>query len=134
MIKKILIFIVMASMLMGCRSALDPKKEIVGKTYILEEKIVVGDEGHEILVTLNFEHDRLNGKFLNNYNSSYKVEGDIITISPMATTLMAGPEELMKKETQYFSDLTSANKISIDEDILTITTVQGKELVFRRNK
>lgn len=132
MIKKILIFIVMASIFMGCRSALDPKMDVIGKAYILEEKIMLGEEDHEVIVTLNFEQDRLNGRFLNNYNSSYKIEGDIITISPMATTLMAGPEELMKKETQYFTDLTSANKISIDGDILTITTTQGKELIFKK--
>ena len=133
MIKKVLIFIVMASMFMGCRSALDPKKDVVGKTYILEEKITLGEEDNEIIVSLNFEQDRLNGRFLNNYNSSYKIEGNIITISPMATTLMAGPEDLMKKETQYFADLTSANKISVDGDILTITTTQGKELVFKKS-
>lgn len=131
MIKKVLIFIIMTALLMGCGKKTDSPEHIAGRTYILDEDVSVNEEDFEISVILNFEKGNLNGRFLNSYNSAYKIEGDSIKVSPMATTLMGGPIELMKKESEYFKDLTSAHRISLDGKTLTITTVTGKDLVFK---
>lgn len=129
MIRKIIMFVILTTLLMACGGRPDVKKEITGREFSLRDTVTV-DEDHVVAFTIRFEGDRLGGRALNNYNSSYTIEGDSIEIKPMATTLMAGPEVLMERETQYFKDLTDAVKINLEKGVLTLTTEGGKQLVF----
>ncbi len=130
MMKKILMFVVMVMTLMACGSKTDLNESLVGKTFTLDEKVVLEEQGEEISFTLAFDDGRVSGRALNNFNANYEIEGDKIEISPMATTLMAGPEILMQREAEYMTDLTTAEKISLEGNKMIITTEEGKELTF----
>lgn len=130
MMKKILMFVVMVMTLMACGSKTDIKESLVGKTYTLDEKVILEEQEEEVSFTISFDDGRLSGRALNNFNASYETDGNNIEISPMATTLMAGPEVLMQREAEYLTDLTTAKTISLEENKMTITTEEGKELTF----
>ena len=63
----------------------------------------------------------------NNYNAAYEVDGDNITISPGASTMMAcpSPEGVMEQETQYLAALEMAATYSIQADTLELRTSDG---------
>jgi len=130
MMKKIFMFVVMVMTLMACGSKPDIGETLVGRTYTLDESVILEDEGYEVSFTITFDENNLSGRAHNNYNANYEIEGNNIKISPVATTLMAGPEELMKRENLYLKDLTGAKTISLDENKLTITTEEDKQLTF----
>ncbi|GLI56218.1 hypothetical protein PM10SUCC1_17320 [Propionigenium maris DSM 9537] len=130
MMKKILMFVVMVMTLMACGSKTDLNEMLAGKTFTLDEKVVLEEQGEEVSFTLAFEDGRVSGRALNNFNANYEIEGDKIEISPMATTLMAGPEILMQREAEYLMDLTNAKTISLEGNKLTITTEEEKVLTF----
>jgi len=120
----------MVMTLMACGSKPDIGETLVGRTYTLDESVILEDEGYEVSFTITFDENNLSGRAHNNYNANYEIEGNNIKISPVATTLMAGPEELMKRENLYLKDLTGAKTISLDENKLTITTEEDKQLTF----
>lgn len=128
--KKILMFVVMVMTLMACGSKTELKDSLIGKTFILDETVVLEEQGEEVSFTITFEDGRVSGRALNNFNANFVIEGDKIEISPMATTLMAGPEILMQREAEYLMDLTNAKTISLEENKLTITTEEEKVLTF----
>ncbi len=130
MMKKILMFVVMVMTLMACGSKTELKDSLIGKTFILDETVVLEEQGEEVSFTITFEDGRVSGRALNNFNANFVIEGDKIEISPMATTLMAGPEILMQREAEYLMDLTNAKTISLEENKLTITTEEEKVLTF----
>ncbi len=130
MMKKILMFVVMVMTLMACGSKTELKDSLIGKTFTLDETVVLEEQGEEVSFTLTFEDGRVSGRALNNFNANFEIDGDKIEISPMATTLMAGPEKLMQREAEYLMDLTNAKTISLEENKLTITTEEEKVLTF----
>jgi len=50
----------------------------------------------------------------NTYNGSYTLEGNAITIGPLATTKMACPDDIMAQEQQFLAALASAAKVSVE--------------------
>lgn len=130
MIKKIVAFTLMVMFLMACGKKQDIGAEIQGKTYAYREKVVLEEENLEVVFTLGFKGDRINVVALNNFSSGYVIDGNGVTIMPMAGTLMAGPERLMDKEGQFLEDLRDTKGISLDNSTLTLTTKDGNELVF----
>jgi heat shock protein HslJ len=67
----------------------------------------------------------------NEYHSTATVDGDAITLAPIAATLMAcAASDVMTREQQYFSLLQGAATWAIDAGSLTITTSSGETLVY----
>ena len=130
MIKKILMVMVMSVLLVACGNRPNIREEINGKTYVFREKVILEEGKQEIAFTLGFEDGKIRGRALNNFISTYEIDGNNINILPMATTLMAGPEELMKGEAEYLEDLKNAFSICIAGDTLVIITHDGKKLNF----
>jgi heat shock protein HslJ len=60
----------------------------------------------------------------NTYSGSYKVNGDQITIGPLASTMMAcdQPEGVMEQEAQYLAALQSAATYQIEGNVLQLRT------------
>jgi heat shock protein HslJ len=60
----------------------------------------------------------------NTYSGTYKVDGDQITIGPLASTMMAcdQPAGVMEQETQYLSALQSAATYQIEGKLLQLRT------------
>jgi heat shock protein HslJ len=60
----------------------------------------------------------------NTYSGAYKVNGDQITIGPLASTMMAceEPAGVMEQETQYLAALQSAATYQIEGNVLQLRT------------
>lgn len=63
----------------------------------------------------------------NTYTTSYTVDGDTMTISPAASTMMMceGPEGVMEQETQFLTALSTTATFQIDGSSLTLRTADG---------
>ena len=65
----------------------------------------------------------------NNYNTSYQVDGNKITINEMiAATMMACPEPIMAQETAYLANLPAAATFEIVGDTLTLMDASGNQI------
>jgi len=95
------------------------------------------NNGHDGFVSLlsetviTAEFDEYNALFgnagCNNYNTSYEIDGDAITIGNPATTRMycGEPEGVMEQETAYLAALQMAVRYEIKFDQLTMFTQEG---------
>ena len=72
--------------------------------------------------TLELGTDRLHGiSGINTFNGSYTVTGNKIETKGIMSTLMAGPENLMKLEGRYIKALNSMKSYRITNNKLVIT-------------
>jgi heat shock protein HslJ len=84
-------------------------------------------------VTVRFESGRLAGfAGCNNFSGSYTLDGDRLTIGPVASTQMACPEPGSSIETAFHAALSGTLRYVIDGDDLTLTAASGDTLRFRQ--
>ncbi len=97
-----------------------------GKEYKMQ------DAANNAEITLGFDEAENNyhGQIVNNYFGQYEVDGNNIKFGPAGATMMAGPENLMKAESQYLLTLPTITSFTLDGKKLTFKTAEGKELVF----
>jgi heat shock protein HslJ len=65
----------------------------------------------------------------NNYNGTYTLDGDKITIGPIATTRMACDQAVMDQETAYLNALAKASTYTLGKDSLELRDADGALLV-----
>jgi heat shock protein HslJ len=65
----------------------------------------------------------------NSYNGTYTIDGDKITIGPLATTRMACEQAVMDQETAYLNALAKAATYTLGKDSLELRDVDGALLV-----
>lgn len=65
----------------------------------------------------------------NSFMGAYSVDGDRISIGPLAGTLIACPEPLMSFESAYTAALQSAERFERDGDRLRLSSSSGEALV-----
>ena len=99
------------------------------------EAVVSLVAGTEISLTFN-EDGTFGGQACNNYRGGYTLEGDTITISPLAMTMMLCPEPegVMEQETKYLAALQNAATYTIDGSTLTIRDAGGAMTVATKAK
>jgi heat shock protein HslJ len=63
----------------------------------------------------------------NNYNATYEVDGDNISIGPAAATRMFCPEPdgIIEQEVQYLAALETASTYLIEVDKMEMRTAEG---------
>jgi heat shock protein HslJ len=86
-------------------------------------------------VTLQFTADQQVGGNggCNSYGGTYRMSGDAIAFSDVASTLMACMDNsLMEQEQVYFAALQAATRFNISGDQLTITYGDNQQLIFTR--
>ncbi len=77
------------------------------------------------------ENGRFNGKVVNNMMGSYKLgDNGRISFSPIATTLMMGPEDAMEAEQNFLQILPRIKSYKMQGNYLVLITDNGGELVF----
>jgi heat shock protein HslJ len=77
-----------------------------------------------------FERGNVSGNSgVNTYSGSYKVSGSSITIGRLASTMMAGPEDLMKMEQAYLANLDMVASYTAGSAELTLYDTDGKVLL-----
>jgi heat shock protein HslJ len=83
--------------------------------------------GTEITATFSDDGTLSGSAGCNNYTATYAVDGDQITITPVATTMMmcAEPEGIMEQEAEYIAALATAATFSIEGDQLELRTADG---------
>jgi len=85
--------------------------------------VIIGTE-----LTMQFADGIVSGSAgCNDFNATYEMEGDQITIGPAATTrkMCAEPEGIMEQETQFLAALESAVTYTIDGDRLDMYFEDG---------
>jgi heat shock protein HslJ len=70
----------------------------------------------------------------NSFGGDYKVNGDKITFSQIASTVMACADPLMQQESAVFSVFTDKATFTVDGSTLTITSADGNSVVALAQK
>jgi heat shock protein HslJ len=85
-------------------------------------------------ITANFSTDgKMAGNAgVNNYNTSYKTDGNNITLgAQIATTMMAGPDDAMKQEADYLTTLPTAQTFNITDKGDLVLFGPAKNMIAR---
>jgi heat shock protein HslJ len=129
--KKYLLFLLLASLLLSACST--GQKSLVG-TWTLT---AYGSQGattppvadSHASMTFNSDGTVSGSSGCNGFGGEYKTDGDQITFSGLATTLMACEDPLMTQEGSMFKVLNGKAAYKIDGDTLTLTNA-GMTLVL----
>lgn len=121
----------------GAMAQSDPAADLIGTHWQLTS---YGAPGAETLVTaggivtLSFESaDRLGGNGgCNNFSGGYTIEGSTLSISEIASTLMACGHTANLQEQAYFSALHAAHGFKRVDNQLTIYYGDGEQLNYTR--
>lgn len=123
--KKILSALIAAAALTACN---ETEQTIVGKTYtLLPEKAIT--------IAFDEKEPRFYGKAVNNYFGEYKIDKNNITLTLQGSTMMAAPEEEMKREMDYFQNIgkiktftLKGQSLELKGDGVTLTYEQDKNI------
>ena len=129
---KFLIAILMCLTVLGCKERTVVQKPI---TTIKGVEYVLTNTPNDAIVTLTFsgEDNRYFGKVLNNYFGSYDMKDDgNLALSGAASTMMAGPRELMQLEQEYFIKLSKVIGYEVSGETLTLHLSNGQTLVYKK--
>ena len=85
-------------------------------------------------ITIEFEQKKFRGSAgCNSYSGGYQIQGDTITVSETAVTLMAcmEPDGVMEQERYYLEFLQDAQRFEFDGERLLIFRTDGEALTFQ---
>lgn len=90
------------------------------------------DSLNNVPTTITFNSDgKVSGKVVNNMMGSYTLgNNNSINISPMATTMMMGPEEAMEAERNFLQILPKIKSYKTQGEYLVLVTDNGGELLL----
>lgn len=118
------ILLAMAMMLFACNSSQELPAD---KLYKLNN----AKNDAEITISFNPQDGRMAGKAaVNRYFGTYKTDGSKITLGPVGSTMMMGPQPLMEAEQDYLQTLPKITSFSVQGGTLTLKTSDGRTLVF----
>ena len=124
--KKLLSLLLGICFLAGCSNA-GEQISLSGKKFVMQNS----EAGTTVTLEFSDNGNDYYGQVVNNYFGSYKIFNDKITFSAGGTTMMMGPREEMEAEGRYFADLTKVKTYTLQNDVLTLTTSDGKVLEFK---
>ncbi len=123
--KKFLIMLLGICFLTGCSNTVE-QISLAGKKFVMQNS----EAGTTVTLEFADSGNDYYGQVVNNYFGSYKIFNDKITFSAGGTTMMMGPREEMEAEGRYFADLDKVRNFTLQNDILTLITSDGKALTF----
>lgn len=116
-------------------SSLEASKKVSIEKQLNNEKFLLISPYLSNRIFIAFADNRVNGySGVNRFMGGYKINGDNISMGPLASTMMAGPVEDMVRETYILSVLNSAAKVSFNDDIVTFSTEDNQFLKFKKTK
>lgn len=81
-------------------------------------------------ITADFSDKTMSGKSgVNTYSGDYTIEGKNITFGPFASTKMAGPQEAMQAETDFFKLLEQVTSLKVEGSKLYFMDNNGYDLL-----
>ncbi len=92
----------------------------------------LAEPANDTPVVLNFFDDgRFSGKIVNNMMGNYTLKADSgIVFSPVATTMMMGPQKAMQVEQNFLQTLPKVTTYQMDGNSLVLITDDGTKMVF----
>ena len=90
--------------------------------------VVVAGEPTEadVVATVRFDAGHVGGRGgVNRYRGSYELDGHALTVGPVMSTMMAGPEPAMRQEARWFRALDQPSTISLDGVDLVLVHPDG---------
>lgn len=123
--KKFLMMLLGICFLTGCSNTVE-QISLAGKKFVMQNS----EAGTTVTLEFADSGNDYYGQVVNNYFGSYKIFNDKITFSAGGTTMMMGPREEMEAEGRYFADLDKVRNFTLQNDILTLITSDGKALTF----
>lgn len=123
--KKFLGLLAGICLLAGCSST-GEQISLAGKKFVMQNS----EAGTTVTLEFADSGNDYYGQVVNNYFGSYKIFNNKITFSAGGTTMMMGPREEMEAEGRYFADLDKVRNFTLQNDILTLITSDGKALTF----
>ena len=124
--KKLFSILAGICLFVGCSNA-GEQISLAGKKFVMQNS----EAGTTVTLEFADSGNDYYGQVVNNYFGSYKIFKDRITFSAGGTTMMMGPREEMEAEGRYFADLTKVKTYTLQNDVLTLTTSDGKVLEFK---
>ena len=124
--KKLFSILAGICLFVGCSNA-GEQISLAGKKFVMQNS----EAGTTITLEFADSGNDYYGQVVNNYFVSYKIFNDRITFSAGGTTMMMGPREEMEAEGRYFADLDKVRNFTLQNDVLTLTTSDGKILEFK---
>ena len=80
--------------------------------------------------TLAFEDGRVHGSGgVNRFAGEYALDGDRLSLGPLAATRMAGPPEANQAELEFFAALERAVLLTVADGVLALADADGAELL-----
>ena len=98
-------------------------------SYSLNNAVVSGTDVSTITLLFDDAGNLSGFGGVNRYFGSFNLEGNAISLGPIGSTKMAGPEPLMALETVYFGLLESATSVSVSGNSLNLADVSGNILL-----
>ncbi|MEI0604591.1 META domain-containing protein [Brachyspira alvinipulli] len=86
----------------------------------------------EMNITIEFTSDTISGfSAVNNYSSSYMIDGDIFNVLSIVTTRKLGSDEENSAEKKYLEMLKSATSYKISgKNLIIYTLLSSENLIF----
>ncbi|MBD5405253.1 META domain-containing protein [bacterium] len=120
--KKIISVMFATTMLFACCK----KEKLNGNNYI-------NKSNDNVQISLSFaeDEDRLFGKVVNNYFTTYKIEDKALNFGGIASTMMMGPQNAMEVEQKYFGFLNNNPvEYEIKGNQLILKNKNGDTMIF----
>lgn len=138
--KTFILFGILTVFLLSCISlGAKTKKKIINLNETSWELLQITKRGKEQLIpqdaniTINFADNKINGNSgVNSYFGGYKIKNNSILTANAATTLMAGPEELMKIEQRFLEILQNSPRITYKNETLSLRSKNGEIWIFEK--
>lgn len=124
--KKLFSILAGICLFVGCSNACE-QISLAGKKFVMQNS----EAGTTITLEFADSGNDYYGQVVNNYFGSYKIFNDRITFSAGGTTMMMGPREEMEAEGRYFADLDKVRNFTLQNEVLTLITSDGKALEFK---
>jgi len=130
----VLVVASLAVLLVGCGgSQAGSGGELEGVQWVLEtyaSKGATPEVPADVRIDALFERGTVSGSSgINTYTASYELSGAELTIGLAASTLMAGPEDVMAVEQEYLAALQEAASFTASGGSLTIFDKDGNEIL-----
>ena len=130
MYRKIATFLAAGALLVGCSSLESGKNDIKN---IEKQEFMLTNVYEDANITISFEEDRVYGfSGVNRYFGGAEIKGDNIKVLNLASTMMAGPENVMQTESEYIKLLNDADKIEVKNDKIILFTKSNEKLIFEK--
>lgn len=120
----------------GCGGS---SESLENTTWILAEYATADGSLTETLATTEIDATFAEGEVVgtggcNSYRGTYEVDGDSLSFSPLASTMMACEQSIMDQETAFHAAMNAVVTYEIDNDSLVLKNEAGDTvLVFNQS-